>query len=304
MDSVVKHQLKQQLKGVRFDECMKKHCSMKAGGKAAAFVCVKEAEHLQKAICVANDLHVAYKVIGNGSNIIVRDGGYDGLVIALGKLFGGGSKHGTSAKFGAGMSMFAVGIFCSLNDLAGLEWAFGIPGTVGGACYMNAGAYGHEWAEFVQEIEVLDNNEIKTLQKSEFWFGYRDSSIKQNKQIVISCTLNLVKGNCKQIEQLQADYLSQRKAKQPLEFPSCGSVFKREEGFFPSKAIDELGLKGTKVGDAEISKKHAGFIINKKNATCQQIETLIQLIKDKVWERFAVTLHEEIEFIGEPNELA
>lgn len=301
MDSLIKQKLKQNLKGVRFDECMKKHCSMKAGGKASAFVCVKEAAHLQKAIKVAKELGIDYKVLGNGSNIIVRDGGYDGLIIALGKLFGGGSKQGTTAKFGAGMPMFAVGIFCSLNDLAGLEWAFGIPGTVGGACYMNAGAYGHEWAQFVRELEVLDGDQIKTLQKGEFWFGYRDSSIKQNKQIVISCTLNLFEGKCKQIEQMQANFLSQRKAKQPLEFPSCGSVFKREENFFPSKAIDELGLKGAKVGDAEVSKKHAGFIINKKNATCQQIETLIQLIKDKVLEAHGVVLHEEIEFLGNKN---
>ncbi|MFA6859884.1 MAG: UDP-N-acetylmuramate dehydrogenase [Clostridia bacterium] len=299
MNDLIKAVLSDRIKGVRFDECMKKHTTMKAGGTAGAFVCVKESNQLINAIETAKSLNLPYRVIGNGSNIIIRDGGYNGLIIALGKLFGGGSKNENEATFGAGMSLFAVGMFCALNELSGLEWAFGIPGTVGGACYMNAGAYGHNWGEFVTKIEVYDGKEILIINKDELSFGYRSSTVKDKNLIVLSCTVKLSMGKGPEIQAKQMEYLQKRKSSQPLEFPSSGSVFKRNEIFYPAKAIDDLGLKGLKVGDAEISKKHAGFIINKKNATCQNIENLIQLITDKVYKSFGVMLEKEIEFFGD-----
>ena len=244
-----------------------------------------------------------YFVIGNGSKLLVLDGGIRGLVIKLGSKFSNAVVDGEYITAEAGLSMPRLAILAKDNGLAGLEFASGIPGYLGGGVFMNAVAYGGELSNVIEEVTYLDkNNEVKTLTKEELEFGYRKSFFKNHKEegnIILQAKFKLAQGNKEEIEAKMKENNDSRKSKQPLEYPNAGSTFKRPEGYFVGKLIDDLGLKGYRIGGAEVSTKHSGFIVNVDHAKAKDVKDLIDYIKEKVFEANKVKLEEEIIILGE-----
>ena len=242
--------------------------------------------------------HSECLLLGAGSNIVFKDDFYDNYIIKLGKHFKKIKKQGNFVEVGGGVNLFVLNKFCEKMGLSNLEWSFGIPGTVGGATIMNAGAYGHSFSENVIMVKILRQGEI--FWTDNFEFEYRNSSFKKNKDIVLAVKLKLEKKGQEAVKQAMEKYLSQRNLSQPREF-SAGSVFKHQkidgEIIYPAKLIDNLGLKGVKIGDAEISSKHAGFIVNHSNATSRDVLELIDLIQLKVSDSCGITLEPEIEIV-------
>ena len=237
-------------------------------------------------------------ILGCGSNVVFKDNFYDNYIIKLGKNFKKIILTKKYVEVGAGVNLFVLNKFLLNNSLCGLEWSFGIPGSVGGAVIMNAGAFNHSFLEFALEVKVLCDGKI--FWEKNFSFSYRNSSFKENKNIVLAVRLKLEKGKKEDILENQKQYFERRLSSQPQEF-SAGSVFKHVfiDGniLYPAKMIDNLGLKGVKIGDAEISTKHAGFIVNKKNATSTDVLALIDLIEKEVEKNYKVKLQREIEII-------
>lgn len=284
---------------LKIDEPMKKHTSFRVGGPADIMVTPTNYEQLRDIIKICNENDVPFFVLGNGTNLLVKDGGIRGVVIRLNKLNKIlVEKEKLIAQ--AGSSLVGLSFKALKNGLSGLEFASGIPGSVGGAVAMNAGAYNGEVGDFVESALVISTEgKIQTLTKDDMKFGYRTSEILQNKYIVLEVTFNLKQGNSEEIKN-RMDLLSQkRKQNQPLEYPSAGSTFKRPEGYFAAKLIDDCGLKGVHVGDAEVSCKHSGFIINKGDAYAKDILELIQNVKENVKEKYNVSLQTEVRIIGE-----
>ena len=234
---------------------------------------------LTKLINYLTNEKIKYFVIGNGSNVILPCV-YNGVVIKL--AMNDLEFSGDKVIVGASYMINKLAMECANKNLSGLEWASGIPGTVGGSIYGNAGAYKDEIANYIEEIEVLENNHIKILKKNDIFFEYRSSSLQKRELIILKATLKLKKGNKDESLALIKDRLERRLSSQPLDYPSAGSVFRNPEGLFAGKLIEDLGLKGTMVGGAEVSGKHANFIINKNNATGEDIVKLINIVKDKV----------------------
>ncbi len=237
-------------------------------------------------------------ILGYGSNVLFKDDFYNDYIIKLGKNFKKLVLKKNFIEVGAGVNLFALNKFLSNNSLCGLEWSYGIPGSVGGAVIMNAGAFGHSFLEFVTEVKILCGGKI--FWTNNFSYSYRNSTFKENKNIILEVRLKLSKGKKDEILKNQKAFFEKRLSTQPQEF-SAGSVFKHvfidDKILYPAKMIDNLGLKGVKIGDAEISTKHAGFIINNKNATSRDVLTLINLIERKVEENFKVKIEPEIEII-------
>lgn len=285
---------------VRSQEPMRKHTTFKIGGPADLFIVVNQEEALKVVRQTAEDLEVPYMVIGKGSNLLVKDSGIRGAVIQL-----GGSFHKMQLKedgvlqVGAGASLAMVCGYALQHSLSGLEFAWGIPGSVGGAAFMNAGAYGEEMKDVIRNCtHMRPDGEIETLQTDQLQFGYRRSIYQHLKYIVLSVDLQLHTADKLIIKEKMDDLLGRRKDKQPLDFPSAGSVFKRPPGHFAGTLIEQCGLKGTAVGGAMVSSKHAGFIVNTGNATCQNVLDLIELIQITVKERTGINLECEIRAIG------
>ena len=285
---------------IKYNESMKKHTTMKVGGNAKVLVEPKTVEEIKKTIEYAKANNMDYYLLGKGSNLVVSDDGIDGIVIKISSKFADVKVSENEIYATAGVSMPYISILAKENSLSGFEFASGIPGTIGGGVKMNAGAYGGEICDIVKEITYLDENgKIKTINKDEAKFGYRDSIFKRNSKLVIlSATFKLEYGDKEKIEELMKKNNESRRSKQPIEMPSAGSVFKRPEGHFVGPMIIECGMQGYSIGGAEVSKKHAGFIVNKGNATCKDILELIDEIKKKVYEKFQVNLEVEIQFIG------
>lgn len=285
---------------IKYNESMKKHTTMKVGGNAKVLVEPKTVEEIKEIIEYAKANNMDYYLLGKGSNLVVSDDGIDGIVIKISSKFADVKVSGNEIYATAGVSMPYISILAKENSLSGFEFASGIPGTIGGGVKMNAGAYGGEICDIVKEITYLDENgKIKTINKDEAKFGYRDSIFKRNSKLVIlSATFKLEYGDKEKIEELMKKNNESRRSKQPIEMPSAGSVFKRPEGHFVGPMIIECGMQGYSIGGAEVSKKHAGFIVNKGNATCKDILELIDEIKKKVYEKFQVNLEVEIQFIG------
>ena len=236
--------------------------------------------------------------MGNGSNLLVSDGGIEGAVISLAGI-NGISSDGEKITCGAGAMLSSVCLKALSLSLTGLEFAYGIPGTAGGALYMNAGAYGGQMADVIESAECLTaSGEIKTLKKEDMQLGYRSSVFKNGGLIIISLTLALKKGDKTEIKAEMDDLLNRRKQKQPLEYPSAGSTFKRPEGYFAGALIEKNGLKGLTVGGAQVSEKHAGFVINRGGATAADVKALIGKIQKKVFENDGVMLEPEVIFTG------
>ena len=286
--------------GVRVlcNENMSNHTTFKTGGNADFFINVKTRQELLFAVDTAKSTNTPYFIIGRGSNLLVSDKGIQGAVICLNEMRGIDIKDNmVSVKAGQSMQSLCTALYKS--GLSGLEFAYGIPGTVGGAVYMNAGAYGSEIADRIVSAEYLDKNgEIKVIKKADMRLSYRDSIFSKNGGIILSAEFELSYGDPECILAKMNGYLSRRKEKQPLEYPSAGSVFKRPEGNFAGTLIEKSGLKGTSVGGAQISEKHAGFIVNTGGATSGDVKALIEKVREKVYADSGIELEPEVIFIG------
>lgn len=285
---------------VKTNEIMKEHTSFKVGGKADYFITPENIEQLKQTVNICNKNNIDYYIIGNGSNILVSDSGYRGAIIQIFKNINDFNINNNIIEAYSGILLSKLSIIALENDLTGLEFASGIPGTLGGAIAMNAGAYGGEMKQIILNALVMDgNNNLFTLTKDELELDYRTSKVSKQSLIVISAKLKLEAGNYDKIKSYMYELNTQRKQKQPLEFPSAGSTFKRPKGYFAGKLIMDAGLKGFSIGDAQISTKHCGFIINKGNATAKNIFDLIGYVQAIIYRKFNVKLEPEIKFIGQ-----
>ncbi len=283
---------------LKLGEVMKNHTSFKIGGKADYFVNVCSLEELKAVIIKAKELNMPYFILGKGSNLLVSDKGIEGVVICLTGL-NEITVCGDEIKAGAGASLAQVCMKAYENGLTGLEFAYGIPGTVGGGLYMNAGAYGGEMSQVTVSAECIDGDgNQESIDASEMQLGYRTSVFKKNGKIITSVKFKLEKGDCGEIKAKMDDFLSRRKDKQPLEYPSAGSTFKRPEGHFAGALIEKNNLKGFSVGGAMVSEKHAGFVINHNNATSDDVKNLMKKIQSSVLENDKVHLEPEVIFVG------
>lgn len=281
-------------------EALSKHTTFKTGGAAKALVYVCDEEKLKAVIKLCKDEKEPFFILGNGSNLLVSDEGFDGIVIKLSGDFLKTSVEGDRLIAGAGVILSKVCMLARDNSLAGLEFAFGIPGTVGGAMVMNAGAYGGEMNAVVESVRLLEaDGNVRDYSNDELEFGYRDSILKHKDLIALRTVFKLERGSKTEIAAKMDELLGRRREKQPLEFPSAGSTFKRPEGYYAGKLIEDAGLKGLRVGGASVSVKHSGFIVNDQNATSKDIDELINLVRSKVRDKFNVTLEPEVIRIGE-----
>lgn len=280
------------------NEPMRNHTSFKIGGNADVLIRVKNTEELTRTLILSKKYGVPSFVIGRGSNLLVSDGGIEGAVISLCDM-DGIEADGERIICGAGASLSSVCRAACENSLTGLEFAFGIPGSVGGALYMNAGAYGGEMSYVVESAEYIDfDGNTGKIANAEMRLGYRTSVFMTCEKIITKVIFNLKKGDKKSISERMNELIERRKQKQPLEFPSAGSTFKRPEGYFAGALIEKNGLKGAKIGGAMVSEKHAGFIINYDNASCKDVKCLIKQVQDKVYENDGVMLSPEVIFKG------
>lgn len=285
---------------IKYNEPMNKYTTLKVGGIADVMVIPENIEDVLQTLEYAKENDIPLTVIGNGSKLLVKDGGIRGIVIKFGSKFSDIEIDREYITVNAGMTLPRLSVIAKDNSLSGLEFAAGIPGNIGGAVYMNAGAYGSEMSNIIQEVTYIDENlNVKTLSNEQCEFSYRNSIFRRKNYIIISAKLKLTKGNKEQIAEQMKQNQESRKSKQPLEFPNAGSTFKRPEGHFVGKLIDDLGLKGYSIGGAQISTKHSGFIVNTGGATAQDVLKLIDYIKEKVLEENAVKLEEEIIVLGE-----
>lgn len=287
---------------ILFDEPMAKHTTFKIGGKADCFVVADNYEDLVKVVEFAKDNNIPIMVIGNGSNLLVSDKGIRGIVVKLGRFSNQVSCEGSVITAWAGASLSTVTQEALKNSLTGIEWAFGIPGTVGGAVFMNAGAYEGSMSDLVLETTYLDEDlNLCTLSKEMHEFDYRKSvfNLGKVKGIIIKTKMRLELGDREEIWNKMRKCMASRIDKQPLNMPSAGSVFKRPRDHYVGKMIEELGLKGFTVGGAKVSEKHGGFIVNSDNATAEDVKKLIEYIKFRVKDRYNVELETEIKEVGE-----
>ncbi len=282
---------------ILLNEPMSKHTSFKTGGNADLFVKAYSVEEIKSVLKVSKENNIPLFVLGNGTNLLVKDEGFRGIVLQI-KLEDI-EIEGTEVTVKSGVKNAILSRKLIDNSLTGFEFASGIPGTIGGAIKMNAGAYGSEMKDIVQEVTYLDfDGNIHTISNSECEFEYRHSRFFNEKVIILEVKLNFEKGNKEEIEEKVLELAKQRKEKQPLEYPNAGSTFKRGENYITAKLIDECGLKGHSIGGAQVSEKHAGFIVNKNNATSKDILNLIEYVKTKVKEQTGENIKLEIEVIG------
>lgn len=285
---------------VLLNEPMMKHTTFRVGGEADALIKIDSVEQLKKLIPYFKKIQLPYFIKGNGSNILVADHGYRGVIIELADCFNEITVDGVKITAKSGALMSSIASKALANGLKGFEFASGIPGTIGGGVVMNAGAYDGEMKDVVTTVKVMNmEGEILTLSNQAMNFGYRTSVIKNREFIVLEVILELKEGDKEEISQRMSELAVARKSKQPLEYPSAGSTFKRPEGYFAGKLIMDAGLRGYTLGGAAVSDKHCGFIINKHNATASDIYEIIHEVREKVRSRFGVTLEPEIIFLGD-----
>ena len=296
---------------ILYNEPMKKYTTFKVGGPAECLIKIENINELKEILKFTNENNIKLTVLGNGSNVLILDKGISGITLIIkientefeeteenlnSKLIG----QKTKIKLGAGEKIAKVGMVFFKESLTGFEEIAGIPGTIGGAVRMNAGANGREMKDIIKTVKCLDyqGNE-KVFTNEEMEFGYRTSILKKEKYIVTEVEIELEKGNQEEIKEKMDMYKEKRKNSQPLEYPSAGSTFKRVIDFITAKLIDEAGLKGTHVGDAEVSTKHGGFIINKGNAKAKDILELVEIVKKEVYKKYQKQIELEVEIVGE-----
>lgn len=287
---------------ILFDEPMAKHTTFKVGGPAECYIKVDDIKELRNILKFAKDNDVPITILGNGSNVLVLDKGIRGIVLNIKfnkiEMMNLGEK--IFANIGAGVKISVFGHVLLKNEITGFEELSGIPGTIGGAVRMNAGAHGKEFKDIITTVTCMDyDGNIKQFENKDMHFEYRRSMLKDKKYIVLEVSMQFQKGKEKDIKGKMEEYLAYRREKQPIEYPSAGSTFKRGTDFITAKLIDEAGLKGYSIGGAEVSEKHAGFIINKGNATAKDILDLIEYVKNTIYEKFDKKIELEIEIMGE-----
>lgn len=283
---------------VRIKEPMKRHTTFRAGGNADWFVLPETAEELSAVLKLCKKTKTGWYLLGNGSNLLVSDGGFHGVIIGM-ERFSNIEISGNILRAGAGVLLSRAANEAYRAGLTGFEFAAGIPGTLGGAVVMNAGAYGSEMKHVLAGANVLDRDgTVRMLSKEELKLGYRTSCIQENGYTVLEAVLELAPGDSAKIRKRMDELAAKRKEKQPLEFASAGSTFKRPEGYFAGKLIEDAGLKGYAVGGAQISEKHAGFVINRGDATAEDIYRLCCEVKDRVKAQAGVSLEMEVKLLG------
>lgn len=287
---------------IKYNEPMAKHTSFKIGGPAQCFINAESVEEIKQICKVASKNDINLTIIGNGSNLLVTDNGINGIVVKVNikKFELEFSNDNVSLIVGAGNKLGEIAQKLLRNEITGFEFAAGIPGTIGGAVRMNAGAYGKEMKDIVETVKYMDyDGNIYEKSNKDLEFEYRKSMFAKNKFIILEAKLKLQKGNAQDIKDKMLEFEQSRKQKQPLEFPSAGSTFKRGTDFITAKLIDEAGLKGYRVGGAMVSTKHAGFVVNENNATAQDVLNLVKHIKQEVYKKFNKKIELEIQVIGE-----
>lgn len=289
---------------VRTDEPMKMHTTFKIGGNADIFCEPENTEELKNILKITKNREIKPLIIGNGSNMLISDNGIRGVVIKIGEKMSSIEVCGNRICAGAGAILSRISSAALKNSLSGFECLSGIPGSLGGAIYMNAGAYGAEISQVLKEaLCVTPEGEIVTIKKEDMDFGYRQSVFMHNGYVIVSAVLEFCEGKFDEIDAKIKELTKARCEKQPLNLPSAGSVFKRPEGYFAGKLIEDSGLKGYKIGGAEISEKHAGFIVNTGGAAAKDVLDLIKYAQDKVFENFGVKLEPEIKLTGETQDI-
>ena len=305
-NNLLKEELIESLRGILseenilIDEPMSRHTTFKTGGPACLFIRPENRQQLLEALNIIREKGQQHYILGNGSNLLVSDKGYDGVVISLSSLKSLEVIEETRIRAEAGCLNSQIAALSRENALTGFEFAAGIPGTIGGAMIMNAGAYGGEMKLITERVTVLSpEGAIETFSNEAMEFGYRTSAIKNKGYVVLEVILSLEKGDKDAIIATMNDLALKRKEKQPLEYPSAGSTFKRPEGYFAGKLIEDAGLRGYQVGGARVSDKHCGFVVNMGDATSTDIYRLICDVKEKVLENSGVTLEPEVIMLGE-----
>lgn len=285
---------------VLLEEPMKRHTTFRIGGPAEVFVIPGNLEEVQRILEICRTEDLPYFILGNGSNLLVSDKGYQGVVVQLYRNFGQIRVEDSRIHAQAGALLSGIAAAAREASLTGFEFAGGIPGTLGGAVVMNAGAYGGEMKDVLKEVTVLTpEGGVLTLQADELHMGYRTSVIKEAGYIVLEAVISLEKGDQEEIRSRMQELAGMRTSKQPLSYPSAGSTFKRPEGYFAGKLIMDSGLRGYQVGGAQVSEKHCGFVINTGNATAKDVTTLMSDVQRIVMEKFGVKLEPEVKFLGE-----
>lgn len=296
------NKLRQLLKPDQFilDAPMSEHTTFKIGGTADVLIFPSTIEEVIKVLKLIENNRIPLTILGNGSNVLVRDKGIRGAVIKFNGKFAQIKCDGTRLIVGAGAKLKDVSNFAADNGLTGLEFAVGIPGSIGGAVYMNAGAYGGEMKNVISKVRAVSKSgDCAAFDTDTLDLGYRRSVFQLNGYAICEIELQLAEGNINEIRQTMEDFTERRESKQPLEYPSAGSTFKRPEGYFAGTLIDQTGLKGLRVGDAMVSTKHAGFVVNAGHATAADVLNLIEEVKRRVYEAHGVTLNPEVRIIGE-----
>ena len=289
---------------IKYNEPMAKHTSFKIGGPAQCFINAESVEEIKQICKVASKNDINLTRIGNGSNLLVTDNGINGIVVKVNikKFELEFSNDDVSLIVGAGNKLGEIAQKLLRNEITGFEFAAGIPGTIGGAVRMNAGAYGKEMKDIVETVKYMDyDGNIYEKSNKDLEFEYRKSMFAKNKFIILEAKLKLQKGNAQYIKDKMLEFEQSRKQKQPLEFPSAGSTFKRGTDFITAKLIDDAGLKGYRAGGAMVSTKHAGFVVNENNATAQDVLNLVKHIKQEVYKKFNKKIELEIQVIGEES---
>lgn len=284
---------------VLFNEPMKNHTTFRIGGPCEVLVEPETEEQILNVLNLIKENNLRYMVIGNGSNLLVKDIGIKGVVLKILDKFSEIKINGTEIIANSGAKLSKIAKIAMENELKSFEFASGIPGSIGGAVTMNAGAYGFEMKDIIKSVRVIEKDlTIRKYSNDEMNFRYRNSKVQDENLIVLSVTIQLEKGDIKEITENYNEYTRLRRMKQPLEYYSAGSTFKRPVGFYAGKLIDDSGLRGYRYKDAQVSEKHCGFIINRGNADFEQVYTLIKTVQDKVYENFNVMLEPEVKIVG------
>ena len=285
---------------ILLDEPMSRHTTFRVGGPADFFVTPKAKEEVRDVIRICKEAGMPYYIIGNGSNLLVSDAGYRGVIVQIYKEMNEVKVEGDLVKAQAGALLSGIAAKALGAELSGFEFASGIPGTIGGACVMNAGAYGGEMKDVLESVTVLTGEgKIIELGRNELELGYRTSVIAKKGYIVLGAVLKLERGDGEKIKTYMDELKEKRVTKQPLEYPSAGSTFKRPEGYFAGKLIEDAGLRGFQVGGAQVSEKHCGFVINRDHATAADIMELMRQVQIRVKENSGVDLEPEVKRLGD-----
>ena len=282
------------------EEPMSRHTTFRVGGEAQCFVRISDKEQLKKLIPYLRQIEVPYFILGNGSNLLVSDKGYEGVILQIGSTMNTITVEGTHIRAQAGALLSQIAKCAYDKGLTGFEFASGIPGSIGGGVVMNAGAYGGEMKQVVESVLVMDiQGEILELSGESMEFGYRTSIIKNRPFIVLEVCLKLEQGNKERIASDMEELAQKRREKQPLEYASAGSTFKRPEGYFAGKLIMDAGLRGYSIGGAQVSDKHCGFVVNTGRASATDVAEVISEVQERVKDKFGVSLETEVIFLGD-----